>query len=1272
MRPGWFSDFNPAAPPSARTSIENLLVVTFTEAAAAEMKSRIAAALQKKRAAIAGNASSTGRDWLSRQAALIDRAAISTLHAFCARLLRQYFHQANIDPAFEIIDQDEARLLREEVLDERLARWHALGDSDAGRAFADFLETYGRGKESNCRDLILSLHDMLATVADPAQFKAAARRAYAGGAEGAAATLDAFCRQTLASRCDVAAQFAARAGDQASLFAQANPSATPLLQKITAAHAQILKARSELWNRGPAGWGAAQTALNAKLDVLKSPRDLPGYHELKERTWDPLDRQLRSLREKLAGDPEKLLADLLALSRPLETFFSLADDFSSAYAAAKRSQNRLDFADLERLALDLLRSPDGIAAGELRRRFHHVLVDEFQDINPLQEAILEALRNPAAFGGRGNLFAVGDVKQSIYSFRHAEPGLFLQREQAARESRPAGGGAGARSVGGYLALPHNFRSHPELLAAMNAIFSRLLTTDVAGIDYENGHRLEPGPPSPAQEAAAHGPQPPRSVPIEMHLVAINADEEGDAGDSPDAGPTEGGAGAESELKENLSAYDHEARMVAERIAALLAEKPLVTDRDGTMRPLACRDIAILLRSVKNRAMIFVRALARRGIPVHADLSTGFFDSPEIRDVLALLHLLDNQDQDIPLAAALLGPFGHFSHDDLARIRIAFRDRDTPFYRAAMQYAAGEMAAAESAANRETAADLSVRLREFFERMDRWRNLFRTQPLHEALAAIFSESKLFIYLSALEAGEQRIANVHMLAHRALGFSSFRRQGLHRFLRFIERLSKDDHDTGEAAVLSEASDVVRIMSVHKSKGLEFPLVFVSGLGGQFNRGKSGPVMIHRHLGVGLAVIDHEAAAEYPSAALERIGDEERRLQTAEELRLLYVAMTRARERLFLTGHIAGSEVLETCREEWGDHAGPLPEDQLLRAPGPLQWLLPAMYSGAANGGDGEGIRVSWNGESPGVQTQIAVSVHSAGGASESEDAAGAPHHPASKSPDDSRSAASILSPAAALSESPAAAELIARITAVYPFAHRAQQPAVQTVTFLKTQPAAGEEDDLPAVPVAALARPFARDTADASRTLAARQRGIATHRVLELLDFSACDSPAALDAEIQRLRALRRLSPAETAAADLAGIRWFLLESEAGRRLRTATSKVAAGDHSTKIFRELPFTWTPRETQNPKPNTQNLADIPTIRGVIDLLLIQPPPTGTADAHPIAEILDYKTDSEFTWQSSLDDYRRQMHYYLTAASDILGFPVRSATLIFLSPREQITVSA
>jgi ATP-dependent helicase/nuclease subunit A len=1203
--------------------VEGLLVLTFTDAAANEMRERIAKAI---RARLTDGVKRSGERvrWLRRQAAMVERATISTLHAFCARVLRQHFSEAGIDPAFELMDEEEARLMREEALEEVLARRHGLSGEE-GKGFADFFEAYAQGSDGNCREILLRVHQMLASTADPAGYVAASRRMYA--VEGLGAVVGRFVKEVVGEKLRLLVLTAERACAEV----RARVGEGPMDEGLTGALDMLVWARGEVETRGGEALGDVRAALSGYpwAKRLKTVEGVEDFEGLKKRTWFRVKNKMEELcEEELAVEVGELARDLGTLGPSLEALLALVGDFQRVYGEAKRGKNRLDFSDLERMTLELLVREGGAARRELQKRYCHVLVDEFQDINPLQEALLRAVRSGERFEGKGNLFVVGDVKQAIYGFRLAQPELFLERERAAREEEDGVG---------HVGLPHNFRSHAGLLGAMNGVFEKLLTEAVAGVRYGEGHALEVPEGSQksevrSQKGEGEGLRVFTGVPVEVHLVAMKTVEEEDGEE-------------EKEHVENLSAVEEEARMVAERIRGLMGEGRgvMLKDGGGAVRKLAYRDIAILMRTMKNKAMIFTRALAEAGIPVHADLSTGYFDTTEVRETLALLQVMDNPQQDIPLATVLLGPYGRFSHDDLAVLRLTFDRKSVSFAEAARRYPlVGEtVRSGVGDGGREGPpfdAGLAERLREVFAKIERWRGFLRTRPLHEGLAAIYAESKILPYVAGLEAGGQRVANLQALHQRALKFSGFSKQGLHRFLRFIEKLRDQEGDFGEAPVVSEASDVVRILSVHKSKGLEFPVVIVAGLGSPARGGESGAVVLHREWGIGLQMVDVERNVAYPSAASAAMTAAAKRSGRAEELRLLYVAMTRARECLILTGHVKQEEAVERWREAargYGQGGEGLPEDVLMGGRVYLEWVMPALASGR--------LRVQW-GEENGEAPEVVMRVHAARGGEKKVVA----EREGIDAVRVAMVAGEVLPAGFVVAEGDVGVErMMERVTAQYAYEELSEEPAVRTVSELKKV----EGEEVQPVRV--------RGVGVEGGGEEALRRGVATHRVLEVLDFTRCGDAAAIQTQVGELVERAVLSAGEVADADMGGIGWFLLETAVGRRAVEAATRRAAGEAGVHVRREIAFTWVAPLEGGEGGASSDPADWPTIRGAVDLLLV--------DAEKrVAEIVDYKTDSVGTWQGNLAGYERQMGYYLRAASEILGFGVERATVVFLAARE------
>jgi len=1264
-----------------RTTVERLLVLTFTDAAAAEMRSRIAGAIRQKIAAlrdVPGQAAD--RRALLGQSAQIERASISTLHAFCARTLRNYFHEVGLDPAFEILDEEEARLLRDEILNDLLVRYHQLSATDPrATPFAEFYEAYAQGRDSAVKEFIGAIHAMLASLKDPAGWLAEARLAY-----------------TPAGATRLLAQYAARIARQLDMLgarctrdmAELRRAGVAPLAAYLEGFAALLAQAAPRLAADPTAWDAVANEINAfEFPTIRRPKEFPAdeWDVHKEATFGKLKPRLKELQQFTFALPrQRLIDDLVRLAGPLEILLQMTHDFQEAYRTVKMQQNRLDFSDLERCTFDLLAAPGAAARADLRQRYDHILVDEFQDINPLQAAILETLRDPHQHGGRGNLFVVGDIKQSIYGFRLADPQLFAQMEIQRRA---------CTTHTALIALQNNFRSLPPLLANLNALFGRLLTPGVAGIDYPQGHELFP-PPTAAAIPPAPAPLPPvtpfTGTPIEFHIALTEGSADAEDEDGAAADPEPGTADAETAA---LSATEHEARMVAARIADLMAAGHGVVRQGGATGPLRYADIAILLRGMKNRAHIFARALAAANIPVHADLSTGYFDAPEVSDTLALLSTLDNPLQDIPLVATMLSPYGRFTHDDLARIRLAHGRGPVPFHAAVPQYMLAPPGEAAATA-------LAARLEAFFALLARYRTLTRHHPLHEALAQIYRDSAITAYVAGLPGGAQRLANLQMLHQRALQFSGFRKQGLYRFLKFIERLRAAEGDLGEAPVFSEASDVVRILSIHKSKGLEFPVVFLAALGTNFNVRSGGPVRVQRDLHVALQVADVERNIFYDSVASKSASQELQRVTRAEELRLLYVAMTRARNHLILTGATKPA-TLANLRRRWQQHTGPLPDDILLGGRNYLDWLVPLAASAD--------LGARWPDSAP-AAAPLQVFVHS-------PDSLVSLPSPAPPTTPIAAAVApplvtSILArqPLPAPADDPVIQALGARLEGRYAYTALTELPALFTVSGLKareqlaTEPEAPAAAPLPeALPVETLtqpawlvetipgAPPSAIPSALPTDPYAAR--GIATHRVLQLLNFAALQRPEDVGRQIDLMVARHELPAADAALVNRDDLAWFLFAQRLGQELRTIAetqygavpevpapadweAQTRAAGHQAQLLdparpqllRELPFTYALdpgtllRATPAARAVPVAAADRPQVRGIIDLLLVTP--TG-------GRIIDYKTDHPGAVADRLAMYQRQMRYYMEAATAILQRPVARATLVFLAARRMEEVA-
>ncbi len=936
--------------------IERLLVVTFTEAAAAEMRERIRSALERKLQEEPGSAR------LQLQLARLPLASISTIHSFCSRLLRRYFYHLGLDPAFRIITDAEAGLMKSEIMDELLAGYYQAGD----REVLDFIDAYG-GKDGDeeVRRLILRLYDFQMSLADPQKWQQEVMMAFEPHCLLSIIDSPLFHeagRQLLMKLHQVIRKL------QAALEICSLPNGpagyAERLQEEKAVLEELAEAlRQQQWDKV---WTWAYTFERLPSISRKSDVDEVLKEECRK-LRDDAKKQFKELTAKLLSRSEAQVAgEMKRLAPTVHLLFRLVNEFSAAYNRVKHSQGVVDFADLEHLTLQLLTLPSeggklrpSPVALQVQEKFDEILIDEYQDTNGVQDCILSLVagawdREP----GGVPRFMVGDIKQSIYGFRLTDPGLFLSKYH--RFSTTSG------AVQRRIDLSTNFRCRREVIWGVNFIFRQLMTADIAGISYDEKAELKYGAdypeliPQMVEAAAAEDPDSdlaPRC--IEVYLLdsklqgearQTSGGEAGEAGEDilqdPDSQP------AEDDLDE-LERLEREARVMAQRIRRMVdgnsgessgsgargsGNPVLVWDKSlKSYRPVEYRDIVVLLRSVKNRANQVLEVFRRAGIPAYAQLDSGYFAAVEVKLMMALLQVLDNPQQDIPLAAVLRAPWFAVTDEELAQIRLGAPNGG--FYQAV-----------EKAAQR--GDRLGHKLRNALDSLDKWRTAARRMPLSELIGFLYRETGFYDYAGSMPKGEQRQANLRGLQERAREFDGFTGRGLSRFVRFLERLQAED-ELGEVRPIGEGENVVRIMSMHRSKGLEFPIVFLADLGKSFSLNDlRSDVLFHKDLGVGLAIIDPDKRCRYDTFSHQVIKDRLKQDLLAEEMRILYVAMTRAREQLILVGT---SRDLAKAALKWAgavSQGWALPSDVLVSAQSYLDWLGPALIRHR----DGEALRAA----------------------------------------------------------------------------------------------------------------------------------------------------------------------------------------------------------------------------------------------------------------------------------------------------------------------------
>jgi ATP-dependent helicase/nuclease subunit A len=1168
--------------------VNRLLVVTFTKSAAAEMKSRIRQALldrQQKR---------PNDTRLKRQIALVEQAHVSTVHGFCARLLRQNFHFVGLDPAFETLDDDEAVLLRREVANDLFQRRY---ETDKDGRFQGLVDSYGKGDggDSLLIDEVIDAHALLQSLANPDQWIARVRGELA---DAAAKPID---------QSKLGNDFLKLVAQQLQAFGRQCADAISALVALGPVYSGYVQQVKDL----EAVAGHWQTVLNKHgLDMLiseftdfiaaipQAPRvasDAPNKALAQSLLASAKDAIKKGpLKELLAFNSAQWQAGMPQTLPSAEMFLSLVEEFGEVYARAKRSERAVDFSDLERLTLKVLtEKPDLVRS--LREQFVHVLVDEYQDINEIQDSILELVTRPQE---RANLFVVGDVKQSIFRFRLADPERFTKRKELSESN--------------VIDLQENFRSREPLLRAINAIFERLMTKAAAEIEYDEKHCLKPGRGFLASDFLPTF----KGGPIEFHLLpakprGLDSDDESsnDSQNDFDLDRVEYEAMLAARRIESLMGKDGSARMHVQKVDPATGQDALV--------PIEYGDIVILLRSMKFKGDVFASVLRAHRIPVNNDGGGGFFSSVEVRDMLCLLQVLDNQNQDIPLAAILRSPLADFPQPDdcLARIRLQYPgDDENPiaFHQAVQRYQA------------EQDDELARRLRSFLQQVSDWRDQANKRPVAELLWTIYEQSGYLTYCAGLADGQQRVANLIYLHERAAQFGTFLRQDLHRFLRFLENI-REERDLGRPSTAAGGEQAVRIMTIHGAKGLEFPAVIVPDLGKMHNLSDArGAILLDRKRGLGMDVVDEQRMIRYPSLASTLVAESLLRQSLAEELRLLYVAMTRAREHLILMA-TCGDKSIEQWNQQWQNHPGPVPADQFLAARNALEWLgTAAALTASANPPVFEITRHNTD------DVRLWPVKHYAQEATSPLQETMAALKPLSPVP-----------PASALAES-----VKQRFQAVYPFKAFSKRTASASVTALaksasapgvvesKTNSPTARKLDLPVFYVPA--QPKATDI------------GTATHLALQHWDFSKSASEAQINRKIQELLDQHLMTSAQAQMINRDAIAWFL-NHDVGRLL---------AENHVSLMRETAFALAAAPDGSPPNPAENPMDLVMIRGRIDLLF--PHKTGIA-------IVDYKTDNirAADVPQRAQAYAGQMRLYRRAIEQIAGKKLSASFLVFLSAR-------
>ena len=1141
-------------------------MVTFTDAAALEMRGRIREALQDKIKALEndGQTPAGQREHFDKQLALLDTALISTLHSFCLQLVREHFYELEIDPGIMVLDERQTRPLIQQTLKAIFDR-HYAGATDGDKAVQTLVRAQGRGTDEHLRALVLKLHRHSQTRPDPAGWLQAQRAVFFQPKPDC--WREWFVEGFQAWRALWLATLAGFAGNPAvdlAVTALENAPAKPTLNQAAQAVQAVRSADEDAanWPRG------SKKNVRAQLeDFFDDAKFLASLAPAAD--GDPL-----------AEDWELVRHDMLAL-------LDLTREFTAEFSRAKRDLGGVDFADLEQFALRVLRHPQSgavtPAALHWRRQLHYVFVDEYQDINAAQDKIIEAISRDSSGGppesgtpNMGNRFLVGDVKQSIYRFRLADPTIFRDYEQRWQSS-------GKNSQ--RLPLAENFRSRKGILDFVNPLFRALMRESIGGVAHEE---LIFGNAAERDTLVGDAGGAPR---VELHLIA-KCDRQNGGGEAGDE------SGARPDEVADLLATEREARLVALRLRELKEQQHKIWDKDEKcFRSVRWSDMAVLLRSPAGRVEAFAKEFAGLDVPLEAARG-GFFESLEISDLICLLKLLDNPLQDIPLLAVLRSPLAGMSMAELAEIRA----RETPENRAPNFW----LAARTFLQRGDESGSAWRKLDVFFRQLDRWRELIRQTSLSRCLETALAETHYESLLWAGPRGEPQAANVRRFLELAREYDPYQRQGLFRFLRFVEAQQELDM---EPEPLPANQDAVRLMSIHKSKGLEFPVVVVAGLGWLFNfRDLRENILLDEKYGLCPKIRPPDGEQSYPSLPFWLARRRQHNELLGEELRLLYVATTRAQDTLLLEGTATGK-----ADPKWpAAPAREFSQQELLSARSYLDWLrlwLPQVTSDDEWQGNREGQSklLRWTiyaendprlalpefNESPLSQPADTFSMNLPTVAASRQSAAN------SGSIEWRRSTESPLRRLKEHSHSDVHAteseplhELQTRVNWTYPFLAATEQRAKTSVTELRRL---HEEE---AEPARFLQRNVFTLPVRRSRGSTAAEIGTAHHHFLQRVSLSKVRDAEELRSEAERLNRENWLTEAEAASLDFAALARFW-QSDLGRRVAV---------HAADVRRELPFTARFTAADLIASNLEPPADLPAdefvvVQGMADLVVILP---------------------------------------------------------------------
>ncbi|PUB17877.1 helicase-exonuclease AddAB subunit AddA [Paenisporosarcina sp. OV554] len=1177
--------------------VDELLVVTFTNASAAEMRHRMAEALEKE--LIKDPTSSH----LRRQLSLLNKAQISTLHSFCLSIVKQYAYVLDLDPGFRLANEAEAALIRDDVL---AAVLETAYKADNPEEIYRLVDSFTSDRDDQLIEtLIEKLYGAASVHPEPKKWLQSIPQGYNVPIDMQIDELPFIhaLKLTIQHTLEEAYSMTEEMRQIAIQPAGPAPYGTTVEQDQLLIAEGIRRISTQSWQSTFDYFQSLKFTTAARIPKETYDEDL--IQKAKDKR-DQLKKRVNGIKDSyFTRTPARLLDEMRLMHPILQTLVDLTLTYGEQYRLAKSERGLVDFSDLEHFALQILTKeenghliPSNIAE-DVMAQYKEVLVDEYQDTNRLQETILQIVKSGTE--ANGNMFMVGDVKQSIYRFRLAEPMLFLAKYLMFTTE--------ALDTGIKIDLNANFRSRPEILYATNFIFSQIMGERVGEIEYDEAAALKPGAPYPDQQST-----------VELTLLSQQQEDEESTDDDEDVNE-------EIQELEELKKSQWEARYIIGKIRKLMENQTMVVDAwTKNERPLEYRDIVILMRSMTWSADL-TEEFKQAGIPLYANLSKGYFDALEVMIMLNTLRIVDNPYQDIPLASVLRAPFVGLTESELSHIRLSAPKE--PFFEALKNF----IRLGGSGIDPETAE----KLQRFFLHYEEWRDLARRGSLADLIWRIYMDTHYYEMVGAMPGGKQRQANLRALHDRALSYEKSSFRGLFRFLRFIDRMKKRGDDLGTARAMSEKENVVRLMTIHSSKGLEFPYVFIAGLGRDFNQMDFNELyLFDQTFGLAVKAVDPEKRIAYTSLPFLAMKEKKQLELKSEEMRVLYVAMTRAKEKLMLVGTVKDAQKSITKWVDIANSSGDrLPEYVRSRAKGFLDWIGPSvarhpdfsLWQGVVHSGLQHPSK--WSFETIYVEDlrEVLVELES----------------PQSTNPTTANVVTSEMMD-----------EIERRFNAVYPFERSVSKRSKQSVSELKRLDQLRKEEEpeffRPSQVQQAIKSVYKRPAflQQGERKLTSAEIGTAMHTAMQHVDVNLALSKGSIEAFIQQLADKQLLTSNEANAIKTDALGAFL-QSPLATRLRQAK----------QVLREVPFTYG---------LTDDDGDTQILQGIADCLFQE------ADGEWV--LLDYKTDRIKGVLITEASILREMHHryglqlllYKQAIEHILAITIKEKILYLFDADQTI----